>query len=99
MMSLKVQILTILTSFLFGIVISFIFGINYKFIYNDKKYIKIISSFILIMISVLSYFILLKNINNGIFHPYCLFSILLGYIVEHYIHIIFINKFTRIFKK
>ena len=84
-MNIKLQIITLLFSFLYGIFFSFFLSLNYKFIYSDKKVFKIIISFLVVIISVLIYFIILKKINSGIFHIYEILCIILGFIFDNWI--------------
>lgn len=94
-MTLKVQIISLVISFLYGIFFSFSLNLNYKLIYNDKKIIKILSSFLFIIFNSLLYFYILLKTNNGIIHIYLILSLILGYISEHFIH----NKIAIKFKK
>lgn len=81
-MDLSIQITTFLFSFIFGIFFSLFVRVNYKIIYNDKKWIKFLGTFLVVIISVLVYFVLLKKINYAAFHPYLLLAIFLGYYLE-----------------
>lgn len=81
-MNLKLQILSLGYSFLYGIFFSFLLTLNYKLIHNDKKHIKWPITILLILNNVLLYFLILKKINNGIIHYYFLFVFVLGIIVE-----------------
>ncbi len=85
-MILKVQITSIIFSFFYGFIFYTLLEINAKFIYQVKTPFKIINSFIFILFNVLTYFIILNKINNGIIHPYFLLSILTGYILALTIH-------------
>lgn len=80
-MSLKLQIISLIVSFLYGIFFSFLLNINYKIIYNNSKLIKIIGTFIFIIANSLLYFYILLKINNGIVHIYLLLSLLMGFIL------------------
>lgn len=82
-MSLKIQIISLLLSFIYGIIFSKLLNINYKIIYNDNIIVKIVGTFIYITFSSILYFIILLKINNGIVHIYLLLSILLGFIVQN----------------
>ncbi len=84
-MTLKLQIISLLVSFIFGIFFSFLLNINYKIIYNEKKIKKIIGTFLFVIFNSLFYFYILLKINNGIVHIYCIFSIILGYILENFV--------------
>jgi hypothetical protein len=79
--NLNEQINLILFSFVFGIFFNFFLTLNCKFIYSYHKIIKIISSFLFVLINVLIYFIILKKINNGIFHIYSLIIIFITYLL------------------
>ena len=80
-MNLIIQLKLILFSFIFGIFFNVFLNINCKFIYSSNIVIKIISSFIFVIINTLIYFIILMKINNGIFHIYSLLIILLSYLL------------------
>ena len=91
-MNIKLQITTLLFSFLYGIFFSFFLSLNYKFIYSDKKILKTIMSFHFIIVCVLLYFIILKKINYGIFHVYEILMIILGFVLENLIVRFIANK-------
>ncbi len=80
-MSLDIQIITLLVSFLFGIFFALTLKINKKIIYNKNKIIKITGTFLIMLINTLIYFIILKNINNAQTHPYELLMIIFGYYI------------------
>lgn len=81
-MDLHTQIITLIFSFFYGIFFSLFISVNHKIIYHDKKWIKLLGTFLVILISVLVYFILLKQINFAAFHPYCLLVLGLGFYLE-----------------
>lgn len=81
-MDLQTQIITLIFSFFYGIFFSLFISVNQKIIYHDKKWIKLLGTFLVILISVLVYFILLKKINFAAFHPYCLLVLGLGFYLE-----------------
>lgn len=91
-MNIKLQITTLLFSFLYGIFFSFFLSLNYKFIYSNKIIFRTVISFLVVVVSVLLYFIILKKINYGIFHIYEVLMIILGVIVENIIVSIIANK-------
>lgn len=78
-MSLNVQIITLVFSFFYGAFFGLFINVNYKIIYHDKWYIKYIGSFLVVFISVLLYFIILRKINYGAFHIYCLIVLSVGF--------------------
>ncbi len=86
-MSLKIQILSLIVSFIYGIFFKIILSINYKIIYNEKKLIQIFGSFLFVIANSLLYFYILLKINNGVVHVYCLLMLLLGYLFKKKIHI------------
>ena len=91
-MNIKLQITTLLFSFLYGIFFSFFLSLNYKFIYSNKRIFRTVISFLVVVVYVLLYFIILKKINYGIFHIYEVLMIILGVIVENIIVSIIANK-------
>ena len=84
-MTLNIQIISLLFSFLFGLFFSFFLDINHKIIFNSKKIVKIIGTILAVFLNVILYFVCLLKINNATFHPYELIMIILGFILENYI--------------
>lgn len=82
-MTLDIQILSLLFSFLFGLFFSLFLKLNEKILYNKLIIIKYLGSILIILVSVLGYFIILRIINNSIFHPYLLIMITVGFITEN----------------
>ena len=81
-MNLHVQIMTLLFSFLYGIFFSVFLTLNYKLIYNDTRIYRIIITFLFVTANVLIYFLILRKINNGVFHVYEILMIAFGFYVE-----------------
>lgn len=98
-MNLEFQIHTLVFSFFFGILFSFLLNINYKILYPEKKWYQILSNFIFVIGGILLYFFGLQKINYGIFHPYSALLIIVGFLLEHYTHYIFIRMFAKWRKK
>lgn len=94
-MDIKLQIITLVVSFFYGIFFSFFLGLNYKFLYGDKKIFKTIISFLIIILSVLLYFIILRKINYGVFHIYEIFALILGFIIENWINSVIDKKIKK----
>ena len=94
-MTLKVQIISLFFSFLYGMFFSFLLSLTYKIIYNNNKIIRVLSSFFFIIFNSLFYFYILLKINNGIIHIYLFFSLIIGYITEQFIY----NKIALKIKK
>lgn len=79
-MDYKIQLLSFLFSFLFGI---FFFITNYfnkKLITNKRMFFQYIITFLYIINIVLFYILILYKINRGVFHIYFLIMVLLGYL-------------------
>ncbi len=95
MMNINIQFVTIGISFLFGILFSLQLSLTYKFIYSNKKFYKIIFTFLLVFVNTLLYFILLKKFNNGILHPYGIIFIIIGFIVEIFVKTLVVKRFHR----
>ena len=91
-MILKIQLKSIIFSFLYGCFFNLLLKINYKYIYYSKGILKILINLFFVIDNTLLYFIILRYINNGIFHFYFLLSIILGFI--------FVNILSnKVFKK
>ena len=80
-MELKIQIYSLIVSFLYGILFFIMLDLNSRYIYASYIYIKIIISFLFILDMSLLYFIILLYINNGYIHFYFFLCIIIGYIV------------------
>ena len=75
-MDVKIQLLCILISFLYGIFI------NISFLFNKRinnKILNLTKDLLHVYIIVIIYTIIIYKINKGIFHIYFLIFILLGY--------------------
>ncbi|NLL45024.1 MAG: hypothetical protein GX247_05110 [Mollicutes bacterium] len=92
MMPLKIQILMLGYSFLYGIFFSFSGRLNHKLIYNEKKIIKVIFTFLFLLVNILLYFYFLIKINYGIIHFYSFLAIILGFILENHLVRLVANK-------
>ena len=86
MMNLKTQILVLLFSFSYGIFFSFFYEIMNKWFYEKRRIIRYPVTFFFIFLNVITYFVILKKINDGIIHIYSFFSILVGFLLEEKIH-------------
>ncbi len=95
-MILKVQIMTLICSFLYGIFFGVTLDLNYNILKNTSKVYIVIIHFLFVVFHILMYFFILQKVNNGIFHPYGLLSLIVGVLVEHliYININFVFKIT-----
>jgi len=85
-MILKIQILSLIYSFFFGVIFFLLLEVNYRFLYEGKLVYRIIISFLFVIIISLGYFLGLLKINNGIIHIYFLLSLFTGYLVSFVIY-------------
>ena len=82
-MVLKVQIITLFSSFFFGIFLAFLVNINYKYLFHKKRMIKILSTFFLVFDIAILYFLIFKMLNYATFHPYFLIMLGLGFYIGY----------------
>ena len=80
------QIITIVFSFIYGILFYILLEINYKYIYTGNKLYRIIVTFLFVICNTLLYFIILRKINYGIVHIYFLSCIFTGYILSNFVY-------------
>ena len=85
-MDLKLQILSILFSFGYGIISSYLYNLNYNFIHNTTMLYKLVINILFCVNLGLIYFILIKIINYGVVHVYFVFSFVVGFVL-------FVNKY------
>ncbi len=81
-MNLKIQIISLLFSFFYGVAFSSLVNINYELLFKKRKKYRIIYTLIFVLIMALLYFFLLQKINNGIMHVYFLMIILIGFYIS-----------------
>lgn len=98
-MPLQIQIQTLLFSFFFGIYFSACLTFNYKLIYHEKKRYQLTSTFLFVIGGILLYFIGIRKVNEGIFHPYSALVIILGFCLEHFLHTFLYKKIAFLKKK
>ena len=79
-MNYKLQLLSFLVSFLFGIFFYFTSLLNHKMIQNQPIFMKYIVTFLYILVISLLYVLLMYKVNYGIIHIY---SIVDGYTVKN----------------
>ncbi len=78
-MELDTQILSLLFSFIYGVIVSYLFNLNYNFIYNTSILYKIVINILFCINLALIYFLLIKVINYGVIHIYFLLAFFLGF--------------------
>lgn len=86
-MDLKLQILSILFSFGYGIISSYLYNLNYNFIHDTTILYKLVINILFCVNLGLIYFILIKIINYGVVHIYFVFSFIVGFVL-------FVNKYN-----
>jgi len=85
-MILRIQILSLMFSFFYGMFFFFMLEINHKFFYRGKTFYRIVISFLFIIVMSFIYFFGLLKINNGIVHLYFYLSLLTGYLLSFVIY-------------
>lgn len=85
-MTLNIQIITSIFSFLFGIFFYIFLKVNSKIIYNTNEIIKIFGTTLVVLISIMVYFLILKKLNDALFHPYHLLLIITSFSLTYYLH-------------
>lgn len=85
-MKLKIQIYSLIYSYIYGLVLFYLFNFNNKIVDRVKPVYKIIISFFFVLFISLSYFVMLLYINNGYIHLYFYLSILLGYLTMYIVY-------------
>lgn len=84
-MELAIQLQVLIVSFVYGILFSYLIKLQYKFLFDSKLFYKIVITSLFVFDNCLLYFLILRFINNGIFHIYFLFSLIIGYIFGNYL--------------
>ena len=79
-MNAKTQIIVLLFSCLYGFLFYYLYQLNYHLIKKYKSFFKSIITIMFMYNIVLIYLICLYKINNGMFHIYFFFMLILGYI-------------------
>ena len=85
-MILKIQIFSLLYSFIYGIIFYILLEVNQKFLYEVKIVYRIIISFLFVIFISLLYFLILIKINNGILHLYFFLTMFTGYLLSFVIY-------------
>ena len=80
-MNLEIQIQSLIYSFVYGLFFSYLLNLNYRILFMSRRLIQIFANFFFILDNVFLYFILLRYINQGIFHTYFFLLLVLGFIV------------------
>ncbi len=91
-MDIKIQIICLTMSFLFGNVYYLLCLLNKHLLEKSNLIIKTIVTILLSVNSVVIYYIILYKINYGIFHIYFIIFIVLGYITQYFICKFCVNR-------
>lgn len=82
-LSLQLQVLTV--SFVYGILISYLIRMQRYYLFETKFFYKTLVTILFVFDVMLLYFLIIRTIDNGIFHIYFLFSIIIGFIFGNYL--------------
>jgi len=100
-MNYKIQLLSLLLSFIYGFLFYFTSLLNYKIIKKFNVFFKYLLTFIYMFIIALIYVFLFFKINNGVVHDYFLLMVLCGFLFSYYLKKMLIKnvKFYEIIVK
>ena len=79
-MNLKSQIITLLISFIFGVIFSVLVNLNYKYLFHHNKKVKILVTITFVLNMALIFFLIMQSINNGIIHYYFYIMLSIGFL-------------------
>ncbi len=82
-MALKFQIISLIYSFVFGLVFSLLVNLHYEILFSKKKWFRIFMNFLFVVDMALLYFLILKKINGGMIHLYFYLLILMGFFLGY----------------
>lgn len=85
-MSLKIQIISLVVSFIYGIFTFFVYNSVSRFLFSTKIVNKIISNFVFVLFMTLLYFFIMVKINYAVIHPYFLGVFAVGFLLSRYIY-------------
>ena len=91
MINLRLQIYSIIFTFLYGILCALLVNLFYKILFYRKYTFKLIIDFLFVISLAFIYFFILKLINYGYIHIYFLFIFCFGFFI-------FFSYFKRIFR-
>lgn len=97
-MNYKLQLLSFVVSFLFGIFFYFSSLLNYKIIKNHPIFLQYFVTFIYILVISLVYVLIMYKVNYGVIHIYFIGVLLLGFICGC-VYCKKLKKFCKVKKK
>ena len=81
-MTSKMQLISFLISFLYGMLFYYLTFINFNLIKDLKKIFQHILTFIYVLDMTFIYIIIFYKLNNGYFHIYFILTVILGFILS-----------------
>ena len=85
-MSIKVQLLSFVASFVYGVISLNMYLILNRFLTIKRKAISALLRFILILLIFILYFILMYFVNNAVLHIYFIFAFFIGFILSRIVY-------------
>lgn len=82
-MEVSIQIISLVVSFVFGVILYFLIKLNKSVLLNQKGIFNVIFNILFCINCSLVYLIIIKNINSGIINLYFIITILLGYVISN----------------
>lgn len=80
-MSSKLQLLTFLFSFIYGIIFYYLTVFNFKLIGQEKKWFQHFITVIYVLDIIIIYTIIIYKLNHGYFHIYFIIMVLFGFLI------------------
>jgi hypothetical protein len=94
-MSIDIQLKVMTFSFVFGFIFFFFTFLTKKLIKRRKLLCQVIIDFLLVMDFVFLYLIILFKLNDGMFHIYFLFLVILGFYIGYKMRKIIVNNIIK----
>lgn len=91
-MNSKLQLISFLVSFIYGIIFYLLTNINFKLIMNFKLITKHIITFIYVLDMIIIYLIIFYHLNNGYFHIYFILMVFIGFFTGYILYKKFLSK-------
>lgn len=85
-MPLKIQIYSVVSSFFFGFFFSFLFNFVYNRVKLKNRYLWFLFNILFVCLNTFLYYMILEKVNNGILHPYCILSVIVGFVSFEFLY-------------
>ncbi len=92
MISLRLQLLALVFSIVYGVIVSFLFNLNYKLLFHSKRVVKIICDVIFVFDLGFIYFFFLEKFVDGYINFYFFVLVLFSFLC-------FFTLFKKILRK